>query len=80
MCKLNKYNCNLLGMFVLCLSIALGVSACIKGKVKVHDTKTGNSIVLEDDELEVYIQSIDAGRFQVETEMKTEAEIKTIKE
>jgi len=58
---------------VICICVAMLVmlclmSSCIKPKIRVHDTKTGCTVVLDEDQ-GLILEGLDTGRFKIDTEV-----------
>lgn len=53
---------------VALLVCAVCFTGCINSRVTIRDKQTGNCITLEKDKLDVYIKTLDSGRFSVTSE------------
>lgn len=52
-------------VMIVCI---VGFMGCINSRVTIRDKQTGNYITLEKDKLDVYIKTLDSGRFSVTSE------------
>lgn len=65
-----------LSKIIVLAMLTIGLCACITGKLTITDNKTGNTVTIDEGEVDVYIEAIDAGRFTIESagENKEEGE------